>query len=66
MNKLLDDLSEFLVHRKGLLPALGILFVLLNFILQLFPGEGWLIRTNMFLHLGIITAFLGFMIAWVL
>jgi hypothetical protein len=58
----LDRFSEFYAHRKGLLPLLGMLLIALNFALQLF-ASGWLIQTNCFLHLGIVLAILGFMIA---
>jgi hypothetical protein len=59
---LLDNISEFLAHRKGLLPIGGILFIVLNFILQLFPST-WLAQTNCFLHLGLILAIFGFLLA---
>jgi hypothetical protein len=62
LSSLLDRLSEFFAHRKGLLPLVGLLFILLNFGLQFFP-KGWLAQTNCFLHLGIILAILGFMLA---
>jgi hypothetical protein len=51
ISNLLDYLSEFIAHRKGLLPLLGIALVALNFILQL-VGTGWLVQTNCFMHLG--------------
>jgi hypothetical protein len=59
----LDRTSEFLAHRKGLLPLLGILFVLLNFILNLIPGIGWFATSHLLLHLGVIIAILGFLLA---
>jgi hypothetical protein len=62
----LDWASEFFAHRKGLLPLFGILLVLINFILQLIPGIGWLAHSNLFLHLGIIVAIFGFLLAWAL
>jgi hypothetical protein len=62
-SKFLDRASEFLAHRKGLLPLLGILFVLLNFILNLIPGIGWLATSHFLLHLGVIIAILGFLLA---
>ena len=34
-SKFLDRASEFLAHRKGLLPLVGILLVVLNFVLVL-------------------------------
>jgi hypothetical protein len=62
-SKFLDRSSEFLAHRKGLLPLLGILLVLLNFILNLIPGVGWLATSNILLHMGLIIAILGFLLA---
>lgn len=59
---ILDHLSEFFASRKGLLPMLGIVLVLINFGLQLFPA-GWLSQTNCFMHLGIVLAIFGFMLA---
>ena len=65
-NRFLDATSEFLAHRKGLLPGLGILLVIINFILQFIPGGGVFIEANTLLHLGVILAILGFMLAWAL
>lgn len=61
----LDVLSEFLAHRKGLLPMIGILMILLNLVLQVFP-VGWITSSHLFLNLGVILAILGFMLAWAL
>ena len=66
LNKFLDWISEFLAHRKGLLLIIGILLVLINFILQLFPGVGWLTQSNLLLHLGVICGFIGILLAWAL
>jgi hypothetical protein len=62
-SKFLDRASEYLAHRKGLLPLGGILLVFLNFILNLIPGVGWIGTSNMLLHLGLIIAILGFLLA---
>jgi hypothetical protein len=64
-SELLDRISSFFEKRKGLLPALGIALVLINFILSLF-GSNWFTQTNLFLHAGLIIAIFGFMIAWAL
>lgn len=66
MNLILDRISDFLAHRKGLLPLLGLILVLINAILQFMPGAGLLAQTNLLLHLGIILAILGFLLAWAL
>ena len=63
---ILDHISDFLAHRKGLLPIVGILLVILNAALQFFPTAGWLAESNLLLHLGIIAAIIGFMLAWAL
>lgn len=65
-NQFLDSLSEFLAHRKGLLPFIGIIFVVINGIIQFVPGIGWLVESNIFLHLGVIIAVLGILLAWAL
>ena len=61
----LDELSEFLAQRKGLLPSVGILLILLNLLFQIFP-VGWISTSHLFLNLGVIVAILGFMLAWAL
>lgn len=66
LNLLFDRLSEYLARRKGLLPLLGMLLILANLILQWLPAAGWLADTNLLLHLGLILAILGFMLAWAL
>jgi hypothetical protein len=65
MNKMLDKISEYLAPRKGLLPIIGLLFIVFNFFLQFLP-VGWLKDTNLFLHLGLVVAIFGLMLAWAL
>ena len=65
LSKLVDKLSEFLAPRKGLLPLIGMVFVVLNFIFRLFP-LGWIRETDLFLHLGLVIAIFGMMLAWAL
>jgi hypothetical protein len=65
LNRFLDWFSNTFAHRKGLLPLVGIGLVLLNLILSFFVS-GWLVDTNLFLHMGVVVAILGFMIAWAL
>jgi hypothetical protein len=64
---MLDWLSNYLAHRKGLLPMIGIFLVLLNFIIQFFfPFGHWLTASNLLLHLGVVIAIFGMMLAWAL
>lgn len=66
MSKLLDFLSEFLAHRKGLLPLIGLGLIVLNLALQFLLPPGWLVSTNLLLHLGLVIAIFGLMLAWAL
>ncbi len=67
MSRLIDRLSEFLAHRKGLLPLIGILLVIINFVVEIaLPGTNFLVRSNFFLHLGVILAIFGVLLAWAL
>ena len=65
LNRFFDWVSNYLSARKGMLPLIGILLVVVNFILQFF-AVGWLADSNLFLHLGVILAILGILLAWAL
>ena len=65
-NHLLDKISEFFARRKGLLPAIGMVLVLINYILQFVPWFGWFSESDLLLHMGIVIAILGFLLAWAL
>ncbi len=66
LNRVLDRLSGFFAGRKGLLPLIGLSLVLLNWLLQIVPVQLWLVETDLFLHLGVVIAILGFLLAWAL
>jgi len=67
LSRLLDNVSNYLAHRKGLLPLLGILLVILNFILPyFFIQPNFFTLSNFFLHLGVIVAIFGMMLSWAL
>ena len=65
-SKFLDQVSNYLSSRKGLLPMLGIGLIFLNFILVSILPDWFFSRTNLALHLGIIIALIGQMLAWAL
>ncbi len=65
LSKFIDKVSEFLAHRKGLVPLLGMLLVAINAILQFFP-VGWLAETDIVLHIGVIVAIFGILLGWAL
>ncbi len=62
----LDNMSEFLAARKGLLPFVGIILIIINGVLQFIPAAGPLASTNLLLHIGLVLALLGIMLAWAL
>ncbi len=66
LSKLVDTASNYFAHRKGLLPLLGIVLVILNFILPFFIGPNFLTLSNLLLHLGVIVAIFGMMLGWAL
>ena len=66
MSKLLDLLSEFLAHRKGLLPILGLFLIISNFFLQFLAPGNLITTSNFLLHIGLIIAIFGLMLAWAL
>ncbi len=65
-NRFLDRLSEYLSQRKGLLPLVGILLVVLNLVVKFLLRESWLAESDLFLHFGVILAIFGFLLAWAL
>jgi hypothetical protein len=66
ISKLLDWLSEFLAHRKGLLPLIGIAFIILNYLIQWTIYPHWVAASNLCLHVGVVIAIFGLMLAWAL
>jgi hypothetical protein len=65
LNKAIDRLSEFLAPRKGLLPLIGLFLIAANLVFQFLP-VGWVRESNLFLHLGVMIAILGLLLAWAL
>jgi len=67
LSRMVDNASNYFARRKGLLPLLGILLVMINFILPFIIGlDNVITGSNLFLHLGIIVAIFGLMLAWAL
>jgi hypothetical protein len=66
LSKLVDNASNYFAHRKGLLPLLGIVLVIINYILPFIFGLNVVTGSNLFLHLGVIVAIFGLMLAWAL
>ena len=63
LSSLVDQASDFFAHRKGFLPLLGILLVIVNYVLPFLIGLNVVTQSNLFLHLGVIVAIFGIMLA---
>ena len=64
LSRLVDNASNYFAHRKGLLPLIGILLVMINYVLPfIFVTENVITASNLFLHLGVIIAIFGMMLA---
>jgi hypothetical protein len=63
LSNLLDKLSTFLAHRKGLFPVIGLFLIIVNFFCLIVFPDIWLSKTNFFLHFGILIGFLGFLLS---
>lgn len=65
----LKRVSDFLARMPGLPVIVAIGLVALNLVLQFLPDwpvVGWLARTHLFLHIGLILGFLGVLLGEVL
>ncbi len=64
MNELVERLNDFFAERPGLLPLLGVLLVILNLLLQFYPGpgSGWFVDSNILLHIGVIMSIIGLLL----
>jgi hypothetical protein len=64
MNNLVERLNDFFAERPGLLPLLGVLLVILNLLLQFYPGpgSGWFVDSNILLHIGVIMSIIGLLL----
>jgi hypothetical protein len=65
MSRMLDKFSDYLAPRKGLLPLLGIGLIILNYFVQFLP-LGWISWSNLCLHIGLVLAIFGLLLAWAL
>ncbi len=71
LNRLIDASGEYLAHRKGLLPLLGLALIVLNGLLGLLAAAlGWddffLVRQMCLLQIGVVVAIFGILLAWAL
>jgi hypothetical protein len=66
ISKTIDWASDYFAHRKGLLPIVGLVFIIVNLVLVIIFPASWLATTNLLLHIGLIVAIFGLMLSWAL
>ncbi len=71
LNRFIDRTGDYLAHRKGMLPLLGLAFIVLNGLLGLLAAavglDDWFfIRQMCLLQIGVVLALLGILLAWAL
>jgi len=63
INHFIEQINDFMVERPGITPMFGIFFIVLNFLLQIYPGpDAWIAASNLFLHLGLILSVVGLLL----
>ena len=63
MADLATAIANRLAERRGVPLMLAFVLVLLNFVVQFFPALGWFAETDVLLHLGILIAIGGVLLA---
>jgi hypothetical protein len=56
-------ITNFMAERRGAPMILGFFLVLLNFFFQFIPALGWFAEYNVLLHLGVLLAIAGSLLA---
>ena len=57
---------DWLAHYKGFPVLFGIALIVANFLVVVFASQSWIARTNALLHLGLVIALFGELLADVL
>ncbi len=63
INELVERINAFMMQRPGVLPLVGLGLIVINLLLQLYPGpDSWIAASNLFLHLGLIISVIGLLL----
>lgn len=63
INELVEQVNDFMVRRPGIVPLAGLLLIILNLLLQFYPGpDAWIADSNLFLHLGLLVSVIGLLL----
>jgi len=64
--RIMSTFLDWLADHKGIPVLIGIGLILVNFLVVILAPGGWVARTNVFLHTGLIIGLLGELLAEVL
>jgi hypothetical protein len=64
--RIMSTFLDWLADHKGIPVLIGIGLILVNFLVVILAPGGWVARTNVFLHAGLIIGLLGGLVADVL
>ncbi|MDX1662826.1 MAG: hypothetical protein R3272_03470 [Candidatus Promineifilaceae bacterium] len=63
INELVERVNDFMVRRPGILPLVGVGFILINLLLQFYPGpDVWIAGSNLLLHIGLFLSIVGLLL----
>lgn len=63
INEIVERINAFMVKRPGTLPLAGVGLILVNFLLQIYPGpDAWIAGSNLFLHIGLVLSIVGLLL----
>lgn len=63
INEIVERINAFMVKRPGTLPLAGVGLILVNFLLQIYPGpDVWIAASNLFLHVGLVLSIVGLLL----
>jgi hypothetical protein len=63
INELVERANAFMARKPGILPLLGLTLIVLNLLLRIYPGpDWWIVRIDLFLHVGLVVSILGLLL----
>lgn len=63
INELVERANSFLARKPGILPLLGLALIVVNLLLRIYPGpDYWIVRIDLFLHVGLVLSILGLLL----
>jgi low affinity Fe/Cu permease len=58
-----NRLVDFLAHYRAVPTLIGIALILINLVIQFFPGLGWLRESQLLLNIGVVLGLGGILLA---